>query len=271
METTTQTPNAPADTRPQAPGTLNEGTRFVRAIIDYLKEKGRTFVSFEKSTYENWNDIPFCNRFQDVIDTVSISDEFPGRICICVCTEGGAVYYDLFDGTETDEDFDYLWHEVYYYINDFDSPEAEQWLDNHEARQTANNLMDDLDAIAEAIAEEGGMNISYCASIDMTVFPSIVTLALPEEEYGAAVSSEQDRTDILEDLRFLAKNKNKIPEEYQTATLEEIRKYVLENLAEIFADIRKDANTDYYDYLGEDYRFTGIPDDQQPRYMDSAN
>lgn len=108
------------------------GQRYVKAIIGYLKEKGRSSVSFDKSTYEDWNDIPFCNALQETIDTVSISNEKPGCITVSVCREDGFMAYEVFDGSEKDEDFDYLFHEVYYYINDFDADEAEVWMEQFE-------------------------------------------------------------------------------------------------------------------------------------------
>lgn len=105
------------------------GPDFVKAIIRYLKEKKRNGVTFETNTYyENWCDIPYCNRFEYIVDTVSIDQEHPDKICIAVCREDGFLAHDWFDGTEK-EDFEYLFHEIYYYINDAEDPEAEEWLE----------------------------------------------------------------------------------------------------------------------------------------------
>ena len=50
------------------------GQRYVRAIIGCLTQKGLQSVTFEKETYDDRNDIPFCQRFQGPVDTVSVSD-----------------------------------------------------------------------------------------------------------------------------------------------------------------------------------------------------
>lgn len=104
------------------------GKNFVNAIIAYLNSKAVDNVSFVPSTYGDQNDIPFCNALENIIDTVSISEEKPGSICISICREDGYMAYMDFDGTE-DEDFDYLFHEVYYYINEANDPEADEWLE----------------------------------------------------------------------------------------------------------------------------------------------
>ena len=108
--------------------TTSANINFFKAIIAYLQEKGRKCVTFQKNTYGDENDIPFCNTLQEVIDTVSIDDELPGRIYISVVREDGYMAYEQFDGTEN-EDFDYLFDEVYHYINDAEDPEMEEWLE----------------------------------------------------------------------------------------------------------------------------------------------
>lgn len=108
------------------------GKQYVKAIIAYLKSKHRCGVSFELSSYDHTTigDIPYCNALQYVVDTVSISDEKPGCVNVAVCREDGFMAYEVFDGSE-DEDFEYLFSEIYYYINDAEDPEAEEWLENN--------------------------------------------------------------------------------------------------------------------------------------------
>lgn len=105
------------------------GKDFVKGIIGYLKEKKQTFVTFEKSTYGDENNIPFSNTFMDMIDTVALSREHTDTIWITVEREDGAVFSGEFDGSEEGEDFEYLFDEVYHYINGADDPEAEDWLE----------------------------------------------------------------------------------------------------------------------------------------------
>lgn len=110
--------------------TLNNNKRFVKAIRVYLKEKGEDWVYFQPNTYENENDIPFCNHFKGVVDSVSISKDRHDAIAISVSTPQGAVFQKDFDGTE-DENFEYLFDEVYHYINGPEDPEMEEWLEEH--------------------------------------------------------------------------------------------------------------------------------------------
>lgn len=106
------------------------GQRYVRAIIGCLTQKGLQSVTFEKETYDDRNDIPFCQRFQGPVDTVSVSEETPGKIVIFVDNDG-ILFHHEFDGSEG-EDFDRLFHKVYYDINDHGSEEAEKWMEELE-------------------------------------------------------------------------------------------------------------------------------------------
>lgn len=112
----------------------NRGPLFVRAILAWLKEKGRDSVYFQPSTYDFEDDIPFCSDAGLPVETVFIPDE-PGHeneIGITVWTEGGEALQKYFDGTEPNEEFDYLFHETFYYINDPEDGEADDWLDEFE-------------------------------------------------------------------------------------------------------------------------------------------
>lgn len=112
---------------------LSKGQRFVRAIREYMYQHNVKSVSFDPSSYGYRDDIPFCRHFNEIIDTVSIPENQEDAICICVYTPEGAIFYENFDGTE-DEDFDYLFHEIYYELKspadrlDASEDEAEDWL-----------------------------------------------------------------------------------------------------------------------------------------------
>lgn len=109
------------------------GKDFVYAILAYLNERQEECVTFEPSTYGDESDIPFCKKLNGRVDTVRPSSDKPGSIILTVVrTDAAGRDYtpgETFNGCE-DEDFDYLFHEIYYYICDANAPEAEEWMEN---------------------------------------------------------------------------------------------------------------------------------------------
>lgn len=104
-----------------------DGRDFVLAICAYLNEKQVRDVYFEPSSYAEEADIPFCKKLGGPIDTVAVSLAAPGCIDISVCKDG-EILSGAFNGTE-DEDFEYLFNEVYYYLCEVNEPEAEEWME----------------------------------------------------------------------------------------------------------------------------------------------
>ena len=111
------------------------GKQFVQAIIAVLREKGRTSISFHKRDFDinlTKNKMPWCVYFDEFIDTVSISSgtDNIGKICVCVCTDGGQILWEHFDGSEN-EDFDGLFNWVYNSLWDggIEDEEADIWLE----------------------------------------------------------------------------------------------------------------------------------------------
>lgn len=103
---------------------------------------------------------------------------------------------------------------------------------------TEHEILDLIEDTADIIAENHGMNISYCESMDMSLFPVVVETML------GYVEQEGD----LDDLHFLAKNGRLIPEEYKDSTIEEIRAYLLEHKQEILDEIETDCRYYQGDY-----------------------
>ena len=93
-----------------------------------------------------------------------------------------------------------------------------------------------IEETADIISDNKGMNVSYCESMDMSLFPVVVETMLGDEQEGD-----------LDDLHFLAENHRLIPEEYREATIEEIRAYLLEHRDESLDEIESDCR----DYLGD--------------------
>lgn len=110
-----------------------------------------------------------------------------------------------------------------------------------------NEVMNLIDKAADAIAEAQGMNVNYCESMDMDLFPVVVKVI--GDDYD-----EDEIEGVLSDLRFLAMNGRLIPEELKDATYEEIQAYLIENKEEILEEIAGDClwYIDEYSDCGED-------------------
>lgn len=105
-------------------------------------------------------------------------------------------------------------------------------------------LSGDLDLIYDAVADEMGMRISYIQSMNGSLFPGLIDVML----------GEKIPEDELEGYRFLAENDNKLPSSLKNSSAEEIENYILEHAEEIIEEIRSDAEMDYYDATGENFR-----------------
>ena len=94
-----------------------------------------------------------------------------------------------------------------------------------------------IEETAEIIADSRGMNVPYCESMDMSLFPVVVETMLGDEQEGD-----------LDDLHFLAENGRLIPKGFKDASLEEIREYLLANKNEILTEIEEDCRYYQSDY-----------------------
>ncbi len=121
-----------------------------------------------------------------------------------------------------------------------------------EAAQRAKRqrLEDDMDEIADAIAEEKGQNVPYVASIDLSEFPWVIELLKDPEEMDW---NEKNIENIIDTCRFLASNGNKFPKEMKDATFEQFLAYAREHEDEILDEIRKDVENDYKDSVGAEF------------------
>ena len=116
-------------------------------------------------------------------------------------------------------------------------------------------LLEDMDEIADAIADECGHNVPYVPSIDLSEFPFVIELLKDDEK------DEKEKENILSTCRFLAENGNKFPETMKNASYKEIRTYALEHEDEILADIRRDVEYDYEDATGRPFRESAADED----------
>lgn len=109
------------------------------------------------------------------------------------------------------------------------------------------HLLEEISEVAEAVAEEAGMNVPYCESIDLgSTFPTVVGLiADPSVKPG-------DRDDVLSLLHFIAENGRLLPESLSDATLEECIGYILENRRTILQTIQTEIRDYYREWTGEE-------------------
>lgn len=115
-------------------------------------------------------------------------------------------------------------------------------------------LWNDLEAIQEAVAEEAGMNLPYCPSIDFTAFPYILALLFDEDELTRDVRETLgDETAVLETLRFLAENDRIISRELRYQSLGHIRTWIRSNEDKVLAAIRETIEGYYEEYTGRRY------------------
>ena len=104
-----------------------------------------------------------------------------------------------------------------------------------------------IDEVADLIANEKGQNVPYCESMDVSYLPIIVDIA-DEDRTTADIVSSYGTTeeDLLDDLRFLARNGRALPEDLAEATFEEFRTYVAAHKEEVLGEI-EGIFQDYYD------------------------
>ena len=121
-------------------------------------------------------------------------------------------------------------------------------------KQAIRQLWNELDTIQEAVAEEAGMNLPYCPSMDFTAFPYILALLFDEDELTRDVRETLgDETAFLETLRFLAENDRIISREVRYQTLGHIRTWIRSNEDKVLAAIRETIEGYYEEYTGRKY------------------
>lgn len=100
-------------------------------------------------------------------------------------------------------------------------------------------LLDKLERIYDAIADEAGMNVSYDESMDGSILPHVVLLSLDAEEAD------------LGSVDFLAENGFILPRELQGGTRDEFKAYLDKNERDILSEVESVAESDYRDRCSE--------------------
>ena len=114
-------------------------------------------------------------------------------------------------------------------------------------------ILDLIDETAAMIAEGHGMNVSYCESMDMVLFPVIVYATMDDDDFADAVEeNEIDLDAFLSDLQFLARNDIAIPNELAEVSLDEFRAYFQKNRNYHLRRIVRDCQAYQEEYSGID-------------------
>lgn len=92
------------------------------------------------------------------------------------------------------------------------------------------SILELISNTADIISNCHGMNVSYCESMDMSLFPQPVLAML------------DNKNPNLSDLRFLAQNNRLLPDTLAEATIDEFRAYCKEHRDEIMDEIEAECN-----------------------------
>lgn len=200
---------------------------YVAAIIAVLNEKNRLLVSFDPKSYDpalTKDELPWCVKFDALIDTVSIRPELKevrDKICVSVCVNG-YLFYAYFDGSEN-EDFEHLFFEVYDELRNGYEEEADIWLDRfvHSRFRAKNDAVIEnakrtiILRIKDIVSAEGGSvefgkvkavrldKLDLDADVVIPYAFCPVKLEFSKEEEGLILSYRDDEnkwTDNLKDL-----------------------------------------------------------------------
>lgn len=125
--------------------------KFFRAIITLLKEKGRDSVSFDPMNFDSTltkNELPWCNTFDRMVDTVSLDADDPCRVFMSVEYDG-FLFHESFtsdgptgENTAVDENIREDWESLFFFVydevrNDSDPEDAEEWIDGQLDKHTS--------------------------------------------------------------------------------------------------------------------------------------
>ena len=112
------------------------------------------------------------------------------------------------------------------------------------------DILDLIAETAEVIADDCGMNVPYCESMDMSLFHTPVYAMMDDYDFNHFIE-EEARTwneskdkyleDYLSDLQFLAKNNRLLPDSLAEATMDEFRAYCKEHRDEILDEIESEC------------------------------
>lgn len=123
--------------------------------------------------------------------------------------------------------------------------------DTRDRRRCCQKLLGDLDDIYDAVGDACGQNVPYCASMNGSLFPLVVTLAMDEDDRDDLLD---DKDAAVEEFRFLADG-NLFPPSMKEAPFKEFEHYARKHWRSLVKHIRHEAESDYLDTTGEEFSF----------------
>lgn len=104
------------------------------------------------------------------------------------------------------------------------------------------DLQERVNNLWNAIVKERGMNVTYCESMDIELFNTIISVLQDDEP-----EMEEDRKKLLDSLHFFSANNRCLPVTLKNASLGEITAYVIAHEKEILREI----SNEIYNYEKE--------------------
>lgn len=98
-------------------------------------------------------------------------------------------------------------------------------------------LRERVDNLRNAIVKERGMNVTYCESMDIELFDTIISVLQDDEP-----EMEEDRKSLLDSLHFFSENNRYLPVTLKNASLGEITAYVIAHEKEILREISNEIS-----------------------------
>ena len=98
------------------------------------------------------------------------------------------------------------------------------------------DLLDKIDEAAEVIADRYGMNVPYCESMVISYSPQIIEATLTEDEKNE-LEELTPENDLLDTLRFYARNNHYLPDSLKDASMEEFNSYLAAHKQEVYKEI----------------------------------
>lgn len=97
-----------------------------------------------------------------------------------------------------------------------------------------------LEETGKRIAEAMGPRVDYCASMDLDILPEIVVFTFPNTKRIKWIAEKNiTKKDLVDDMHFLARSNDFLPESLSEANFGELRYYIKKNKKRLFGRINK--------------------------------
>lgn len=121
-------------------------------------------------------------------------------------------------------------------------------MNHHQTLPQPKEVLRRIERLSDVIASSCGMNVPYPESMDMSLFPVVVSMASDDLE-KELMENYNSQEEVVDELRFLAENGRLLPKELEKASLDSFRKHIRQNQASVFQMISADLDA-YEDQYG---------------------